>query len=122
VLKLCERSSFALRILPTNLNRCYAADSQESVLILGQQHFDYLATEWLEHYHDERPHQSLNNETPERPKQRRRPKQHDPTDDQVEFFMEVSCSQRLGGLLQSYSRKAALCPHKGTPLVDLHHL
>ncbi len=31
-------------------------------VILGQRHFDHLVAEWLEHYHEERPHQARDND------------------------------------------------------------
>jgi len=78
-------------------------------VILGQRHFDHLVAEWLEHYHTERPHQSLDNELLKRPTQcGQRPMEHfAPINEQVESLAEVRCKERLGGLLKSYSRKAA---------------
>ena len=77
-------------------------------VVLGQSHFDYLVREWLEHYHTERPHQSLDNEPLKKSKRRGRPKMHHgPIDEQIVPLTEVRCKQRLGGLLKSYSRKAA---------------
>ena len=41
-------------------------------------------------------------------KKRGRPKkQHGPIEDQIVPLSELHCKQRLGGLLKSYSRKAA---------------
>jgi hypothetical protein len=50
----------------------------------------------------ERPHQSLDNEPRGRPKTH-----HGPLAEQIVPFTGVRCKQRLGGLLKSYSRKAA---------------
>ena len=64
-------------------------------LVFGEKHLDYLVREYVEHYHTERPHQSLGNrpiaagESP-------------PTSGGV-----ISCGTRLGGLLKDYSRSAA---------------
>jgi len=71
----------------------------ERVLIFGEKHFDYLVSEYVEHYHTERPHQSKGNvpltgEWPE-------PEDGKPPDG------EIVCQQRLGGLLKHYERKAA---------------
>ena len=62
----------------------------------------------MAHYHEERPHQSLENEPLKKPKRGGRPKkQFGPLDEQIVPLTEVRCKQRLGGLLKSYSRKAA---------------
>lgn len=60
-------------------------------------HLDYLCRQFGDHYHSERPHQSLDNEpilpvTP--PLENSQPR-------------SVKCKTRLGGLLKSYSRQAA---------------
>jgi putative transposase len=76
-------------------------------VILGQRHFDHLCAEYLAHYHEDRPHQSLGNEPLRKTKRRGRPKTHHvPVSEQVVPIKEVRCKQRLGGLLRSYSRKA----------------
>jgi putative transposase len=75
-------------------------------VVLGERHFNYLVTEWLEHYHQERPHQSLGNEPPTKPK--RPPKVSRGTvAQQIVALSDVRCRQRLGGLLKTYSRMAA---------------
>ena len=72
-------------------------------VIFGAQHMNHLCQEYLEYYHHERPHQSLDNETIIKPKSRGRPK------DEPEVALplsELRCKERLGGLLKSYSRAA----------------
>ena len=66
-------------------------------LIFGEKHFDYLARQYVEHYHSERPHQGLENRllTGEPP-----PALRDAND-------EIHCRTRLGGLLKHYYRAAA---------------
>jgi putative transposase len=77
-------------------------------VILGQSHFDYLVREWLEHYHTERPHQGLNNQPLRQPKRRGRPRKHNVlVAEQTVPPSDVRCKQRQGGLLKSYSRRAA---------------
>jgi putative transposase len=77
-------------------------------VIFGERHMDSFCAEYLAYYHEERPHQSLENEPLKKPKQRGRPtKQHGPNDKQIVPLSEVRCKQRLGGLLKSYSRNAA---------------
>jgi hypothetical protein len=33
----------------------------DNFLVFGEKHFDYIAKEYVEHYHTERPHQGLGN-------------------------------------------------------------
>jgi putative transposase len=79
-------------------------------VIFGAQHLDHLCAEYLAHYHDERPHQGdgIDNELLCSPKKRGRPKtKRGSLADEIIPLSEVRCKQRLGGLLKSYSRKAA---------------
>jgi putative transposase len=76
-------------------------------IAFGTQHLDHLCREYLAFYHEERPHQGIDNELIQRPKKRGRPKAtHGKITDQVVPLTEVRCQQRLGGLLKSYSRAA----------------
>ncbi|WP_425619061.1 integrase core domain-containing protein [Anatilimnocola sp. NA78] len=70
-------------------------------VIFGETHMDHVCNEYLEHYHSERPHQGIGIEN-ELLVRKRKPKP-------VEAISlnEIQCSERLGGLLKSYSRKAA---------------
>ncbi len=77
-------------------------------VIFGEQHMDHVCREYLAHYHNERPHQSLENEPVTAPKKRGRPKsRRGNVEDEIVPLAEVRCKARLGGLLKSYSRKAA---------------
>jgi putative transposase len=77
-------------------------------VVLGQRHFDHLVKVWLEHYHEERPHQALENEPLIRPKKRARPRKKTTKDDsEVVPLSQIHCRERLGGLLKHYSRRAA---------------
>jgi putative transposase len=60
-----------------------------------------VCQEYLEHYHKERPHpgEGIGNELLIR---KRKPKPIEPI-----LLNEIQCSERLGGLLKSYWRKAA---------------
>ncbi len=59
----------------------------------GKGHLDHLVTEYLEHYHGERPHLGLGNV---RPMETWPPR----------VAGEVVCKQRLGGVLRRYERAA----------------
>jgi putative transposase len=69
-------------------------------LVFGEKHLDYLVREYVEHYHQERPHQGLWN---------LRIGERAPPDsgDQTLRVGEVQCRMRLGGLLKHYDREAA---------------
>jgi putative transposase len=66
----------------------------DHILIFGETHFDYLVREFLEYYHEERPHQGLGNQLLSG--------QPPPANDG-----DVRCRTRLGGLLKHYYRAAA---------------
>lgn len=79
-------------------------------VVFGEQHLDSLCAAYLAHYHTERPHQGegIDNEILCRPKKCGRPKtKRGNLEDEIVPLREVRCQQRLGGLLKSYSRKAA---------------
>jgi putative transposase len=69
-------------------------------VVFGEKHLRHLLKEYLQHYHRERPHQGLNNE----PLSGLAPVTEEAT---TLSFADVQCQERLGGLLKSYSRKAA---------------
>jgi transposase InsO family protein len=66
---------------------------------VGLRHLDHLISEYLEHYHLERPHQGLGN----RLLGERQGAGHDPPRDEG----EVVCRVRLGGVLRHYERQSA---------------
>jgi putative transposase len=66
-------------------------------LIFGEKHFDYLVREYVDHYHEERPHQGLQNHLIS----------GEPPPALNYSNGDVTCKIRLGGLLRSYARLAA---------------
>jgi putative transposase len=72
-------------------------------VILGQRHFDYLVTEWLEYYHRERPHQAKDNELSTKPTGSK--PSRDSTAAQNVTVSGVRCKLRLGGLLRATVRR-----------------
>jgi putative transposase len=68
-------------------------------VIFGESHFHYILTEFLEHYHAERPHQGRDNAplTGTLPSADLGPPGR----------KDVVCRERLGGLLKHYERRAA---------------
>jgi putative transposase len=66
-------------------------------LVFGEKHFDYLVREYVEHYHDERPHPGLEN----------RRITGEPPPVLPELQRDLHCRTRLGGLLKHYFCAAA---------------
>jgi len=64
------------------------------LLILNARHLERTLTDFIDHYHEERPHQGLGNEFITPP----------PT---VISAGPLKCRERLGGLLKFYFRDAA---------------
>jgi putative transposase len=65
-------------------------------VVLGERHLNHLVREFVEYYHELRPHQALENLPPVR---------GTPTES-IEVG-EIVCEERLGGLLKHYVRRAA---------------
>jgi len=77
-------------------------------VVFGKAHFDHLCSEYREHYHIERPHQSLENEVLSLAKDKRRKKSKKQLSEPETIpLSSIRCKERLGGLLKHYSRKAA---------------
>jgi len=71
--------------------RSIKSECLDRMLIFGERHLEYIANEYLQHYHNERPHQGIGNDM------------IDPTS---QGEGEIVCHERLGGLLKSYRRAA----------------
>jgi putative transposase len=68
-------------------------------VVLGESHLRYLLGQYLGHYHQERPHQGLDNVPPDGSS---RAEEAGP----LSAAAEVRCQERLGGLLKHYYRAA----------------
>lgn len=68
-------------------------------LVFGEDHFNYVISEYVRYYHEERPHQSKNN----LPLSRGRPPREVPDPSEIELV----CHTWLGGLLKHHERNAA---------------
>jgi putative transposase len=75
-------------------------------MVFGLEHFDYIVSEFVEYYHEQRPHQGLGNRLLPRPGA-----PPDNTDDEPASLPldlpQIKCETRLGGLLRHYYRDAA---------------
>jgi len=83
-------NAYSERFVQTVKNEC-----TDKMIFFGQKHLRHVLTEFVTHYHEERPHQGLGN---------RRIIQSTlapPTKGRIH------CRERLGGLLKSYYRRAA---------------
>jgi putative transposase len=77
-------------------------------VVFGKAHFDHLCSEYREHYHLERPHQSLENLVLPTAKAKRTKKSKTQSNEPEAIpLSSISCKERLGGLLKHYSQKAA---------------
>jgi putative transposase len=78
-------------------------------VFFGHKHMDLLCSQYREHYHAERPHQGLDNELIKRglPLKNRKISVKSLTVPNTFRLGDIRCHERLGGLLKSYSRKAA---------------
>jgi putative transposase len=77
-------------------------------IVFGHKLMDVLCQEFKVHYHEERPHQGLDNELVIGMKPKKKSKSRSKPVESVSIpISEIRCKERLGGLLKSYSRKAA---------------
>ena len=96
--------AFVERFIQTLQHECL-----DHFIPIGLKHIDHLVAETVAHYHDERPHQSLDNgllAPLPKAKSRRKAKAKPPDGSNIRLS-EVRCKQRLGGLLKHYYRQAA---------------
>jgi putative transposase len=86
-------NAYAERFVQTLRTECL-----DHFVVFGVKHLRHLVSEFLAHYHEERPHQNLGNAPPCRQ-----------SEEVLQFVKDqpIHCSERLGGLLKHYSRKAA---------------
>ncbi len=88
--------------LQTHIERFIQSLQQEALdhfIVFGEKHFACLISEYVEHYHNERPHQAMGNVplTGDWPEAK-----DDPSD-----TIPIECRTRLGGLFRDYERRAA---------------
>jgi len=71
--------------------------------VFGEKHMDYLVSQYVAHYHLERPHQSLGNEL-----LLKMPNIDKPPDQDGSTIAAgpIRCQTRVGGLLKHYEQKA----------------
>ena len=87
-------NAFVERFIQTLGQECL-----DHFIVLGEKHLDYLVREFVHHYHEFRPHQSLENLPPVG---------NPPPEELATISADaIVCHERLGSLLKHYERKAA---------------
>ena len=96
--------AFAERFVQTIKQECL-----DHFVVFGHKHMDLLCQEFKDYYHEERPHQGLENELViDGTRTKKRSKSGTTQSEAVSIpISEIRCKERLGGLLKSYSRRAA---------------
>jgi len=92
--------AFVERFVQTIKQECL-----DHFIVFGENHMSLLCSEFAEHYHQERPHQGLDNDLVQKPRSNTRKTSGSSVD--CVRIGNFRCQERLGGLLKSYSRKAA---------------
>jgi putative transposase len=90
--------AFVERFVQTIKQECL-----DHFIVFGESHMTLLCREFREHYHQERPHQGLSNEVIKKGEATK----ITATPVDAIRLSEIRCKERLGGLLKSYSRRAA---------------
>jgi len=70
-------------------------EALDKIILFSEKQLRYVVSQYMDHYHFERPHSGLDNRRPVEPESPQ------PTEG------PVLCQERLGGLLKSYYRQAA---------------
>ncbi len=83
-------NAYSERFVQTVKNEC-----TDKMIFFGQKHLEHVLSEFVAHYHEERPHQGLGNRRIVQPT----------TDPPIKG--RIFCHERVGGLLKTYYRKAA---------------
>lgn len=85
----------------------------DKFIVLGTDHLDHLVEEFVEHYNTERPHSSLDSQTPAEARPSRRSRQRQEASrltragpEQPTPLSPIRCCTRLGGTLRHYYRAA----------------
>ncbi len=94
--------AFVERFIQTIKQECL-----DYFVVFGEQHMNFLCSQFVEHYHLERPHQGKQNQLLD---SERKVNKQPPADARIPatvLLKEIRCHKRLGGLLKHYYRAAA---------------
>lgn len=86
-------NAFVERFIQTLQRECL-----NHFIVFGEQHMDYLVNEFVDFYHEERPHQGKGNDLLT---------SNGETPPEILSIDSVKCRERLGGVLKHYRRQAA---------------
>jgi hypothetical protein len=78
-------------------------------LFFGRSHLESVTKIWLDYDHGSRPHQEVGNELLVKPTAGRKSRSAARSDSETISLADIRCEKKLGGLLKSYSYKAAWC-------------
>ena len=96
-------NAFVERFIQTLQQECL-----DYFVVFGQDHMDHIVGELVTHYHEERPHQSKHNGVLKLPvAYSDGDKKSGSGGSSAPDTTGIECSQRLGGLLKHYRRRAA---------------
>lgn len=95
-----NQNAFVERFIQTLQQECL-----DHFVVFGQAHMDHLCEQFAAHYHEERPHQGLENAIPTAKKARSRTEGKSTSPETIRLS-DIHCKERLGGLLKHYSRAA----------------
>ena len=79
-------------------------EALDHFIVFGQEHFDHIVSEYVDYYHDCRPHQGIENVL--LPRSRGKPDEEESEAIPLDLA-KIMCDRRLGGLLKHYYRDAA---------------
>lgn len=79
-------------------------EALDHFIVFGQEHFDHIVSEYVDYYHDCRPHQGIGNVL--LPRSRGKPDEEESEPIPLDLA-KIKCERRLGGLLKHYHRDAA---------------
>jgi putative transposase len=96
--------AFAERFVQTIKQECL-----DHFVVFGHKHMDLVCQEFKDYYHEERLHQGLENELVMKGSRTKKLSKSGAKRSEIVSIpiSEIRCKERLGGLLKSYSRKAA---------------
>ena len=95
-------NAFVERFIQTLQQECL-----DYFIVFGKEHMDHLVNEFVTHYHEERPHQAKDNSQLVAPTSKPMPAPDSETTPDESADLGIVCRKRFGGLLKSYSRRAA---------------
>ncbi len=89
--------------MPRSFNQTLQQECLDYFEVLCEKHMNHLVPEMIAHYHEERPHQSLRNESPVN-----QPETETPNGDTDDTKQRIVCREPQGGRLRVRAERRAL--------------